>query len=134
MLGPLTKEKVLCAVATGVALLMLSSLHMPRTERVPDVPPEEAARAYRVVAGAPQLSPEKTFGPDSRDPFQVQDAWGEAAPALLEAPPAVSFSRALPGGPVARASAPRERRHLTGDPPAPPAAPPATPGGQGGGR
>lgn len=138
MIRPLTKEKVLCAVALSVGLLMLSSLHMPRSERVPDVPPEESARPYRVIAGAPQLSPERTFE-GGRDPFQIQDAWSEAAPALLEAPPLVSYPRALPGGPTLSASTPRagqpalpqRRRLMSGDPPAPP---PAPPGGNQGGK
>lgn len=130
-MGPLTKEKVLCGVALLASLLMLSSLRLPRAEAVPVVPPEEPARAYRVVAGAPLLAPEKVFGPGGRDPFQVQDAWGEAAPALLEVPPPVRWPRALPGGPSARPRTAAERRLLPGQPPA---GAPAAPPGQGGGR
>lgn len=109
MLFPLTKEKGLALVSLAASALMLASVRLPRAEPVPQVPALEAPGAYRVVGGTPSVSPEKELT-GGRDPFQVQDAWSEAAPATLEVPPPIRWPRALPGGASPRASSPAERR------------------------
>lgn len=112
MLLPMTKEKGLALAALAAAALMLSSLRLPKTEPAPEVLAQEAARTYSVIGGTLSVSPEKELT-GGRDPFQVQDAWSEAAPATLEIPPAVRWPRALPGGAFARPTSPAQRRIQT---------------------
>jgi hypothetical protein len=112
----LTKEKVLALVALLAAAAVISGLRAPRVEAVPAVPPEEPARAYRTVASAPRVLPEQLWRPGARDPFSVEDAWKEAAPALLDVPPADGWPRALPVGPATTARSPHDRLLAPGRP------------------
>jgi hypothetical protein len=106
----LTKEKLLALVSLLLALFVLLDLQgrVPGSEAPPQLPAEEDARSYRSVSAAPVLAPEKIFSA-SRDPFQLQDMWSEAPPALLGVPPRQTWGRALPGGPRSLPRSPGDR-------------------------
>jgi hypothetical protein len=112
----ITKEKVLALVAVLAAASVVSGVHAPRVEAVPQVGGEEPARPYRTIASAPRLGPEQPWKPGARDPFAVEDPWKEAAPALLALPPARAWPRALPAGPADTPRSPADRLLVGGLP------------------
>src|SRR5579872_4448588 len=93
-----TKEKVVFAAAFVVTLSSFTSIHAPRTEEAPRVPPEEAPKAPRVTVPVPAVRPEKPLDAGARDPFVPQSAWIPATPARLGMLPDPSEPRILPGG------------------------------------
>ena len=106
----MTKEKVLALVAALLSLFVLWDLQarLPSSPPLPTLPAEEEARAYRSVNAAPALAPEQMFSA-TRDPFELEDAWSEAPPALLGVPPRQGWGRALPGGPRSLPRDPADR-------------------------
>jgi hypothetical protein len=93
-----TKEKVVFAVALLVSLSSFTSIHAPRTEEAPKVPPEEAPRPPRITVPVPSIRPEKPLDGAARDPFVPSSAWVPATPAKLGMLPAPTEPRILPGG------------------------------------
>ena len=94
----ITKEKILAAVCTLVACIVLTSVSVPSVKAVEAVPRQEQASSYRMSAGSvkPRLRPEELFT-SGRDPFQAKDPWSESAPALLAVPPIEAWPRAFSG-------------------------------------
>jgi hypothetical protein len=104
----LTKEKLLAAVALALCVLVLVGVRVPHIEDAPDVPANEGPRAFRTLSGTPHLAPETPYT-SSRDPFRIQDAWAESAPALLALPPGATWPRAIPGGLAEQPHGPDDR-------------------------
>ena len=113
---PFTKEKALALIALGISLVVAFSLHLPKTETVPEVPPEQSARPYRTLWSPPQLAPAAEGAVSLRNVFRVKDPWGLPALAPLKLPPPILWPRALPGGVSERVRNPQDRRLVWSDP------------------